>query len=154
MSQVINRRWSDIPPSARFSDSCTTQRIVSKSSKDLHCASTKVAHIPRTPVHLFLTTTYVKSTPKPQFPLQIAEFKENIKPSPLSCSSNHLTQPEMAATVNGNTYPVSESIPHQMEKDLPGGGNWVVQKFGGTSVGKFALNIAEIARYVRHFHRV
>jgi len=31
-----------------------------------------------------------------------------------------------------------------MEKDLPGGGNWVVQKFGGTSVGKFAKDIAGI----------
>lgn len=33
------------------------------------------------------------------------------------------------------------SIPqHSKEKDLPGG--WVVQKFGGTSIGKFAKNIA------------
>jgi aspartate kinase len=35
-----------------------------------------------------------------------------------------------------------QSIPHQQEKNLPGGGNWVVQKFGGTSVGKFAIDIA------------
>ncbi|KAL1302555.1 hypothetical protein AAFC00_002937 [Neodothiora populina] len=35
-----------------------------------------------------------------------------------------------------------QSIPHQQEKNLPGGGNWVVQKFGGTSVGKFAVEIA------------
>lgn len=31
-------------------------------------------------------------------------------------------------------------IPHQQEKNLPGG--WIVQKFGGTSMGKFAVNIA------------
>ena len=36
-----------------------------------------------------------------------------------------------------------KSIPHQQEKNLPGGGNWVVQKFGGTSVGKFAVDIAQ-----------
>ncbi|KAF2142880.1 uncharacterized protein K452DRAFT_317779 [Aplosporella prunicola CBS 121167] len=33
---------------------------------------------------------------------------------------------------------------HQEEKNLPGG--WVVLKFGGTSVGKFAVNIAEIVK--------
>lgn len=42
-----------------------------------------------------------------------------------------------------------QSIPHQQEKNLPGGGNWVVQKFGGTSVGKFAVDIAQdIVMYV------
>ena len=34
-------------------------------------------------------------------------------------------------------------IPHTQERDLPGGANWVVQKFGGTSVGKFGRVIAE-----------
>ena len=48
------------------------------------------------------------------------------------------------ALTNGHTD--GESIPHQKEKNLPGGGNWVVQKFGGTSVGKFALNIANIVQ--------
>ncbi|KAI5365451.1 putative aspartate/glutamate/uridylate kinase, aspartate kinase, ACT domain, CASTOR, ACT [Septoria linicola] len=33
--------------------------------------------------------------------------------------------------------------PHVQEKSIPGGGNWVVQKFGGTSVGKFPVKIAE-----------
>lgn len=33
--------------------------------------------------------------------------------------------------------------PHVPEKNVPGGGNWVVQKFGGTSVGKFPIKIAE-----------
>ena len=38
---------------------------------------------------------------------------------------------------------------HQKEQDLPTGGNWVVQKFGGTSVGKFAVGIAQdIVLYV------
>lgn len=41
------------------------------------------------------------------------------------------------------TSPNGYSIPHQPERNLPGGGNWVVQKFGGTSVGKFAIGIAE-----------
>ena len=40
-------------------------------------------------------------------------------------------------------------IPHTQERDLPGGANWVVQKFGGTSVGKFGRVIAEdIVAYV------
>lgn len=34
-------------------------------------------------------------------------------------------------------------IPHSRERDLPGGANWVVQKFGGTAVGKFGRVIAE-----------
>ena len=41
--------------------------------------------------------------------------------------------------------------PHTPERDLPGGANWVVQKFGGTSVGKFPVKIAEdIVLYVFH----
>jgi aspartate kinase len=51
-----------------------------------------------------------------------------------------------ASDANGHTYGAEESIPHTKEKNLPGGGNWVVQKFGGTSVGKFALAIAEIVQ--------
>ena len=51
-----------------------------------------------------------------------------------------------AALTNGHTYGEPTSIPHSMEKDLPGGANWVVQKFGGTSVGKFALKIADIVQ--------
>jgi aspartate kinase len=35
-------------------------------------------------------------------------------------------------------------IAHTEEKHLPGG--WVVLKFGGTSVGKFAENIAGIVK--------
>ncbi|GAB7352777.1 hypothetical protein MBLNU459_g3124t1 [Dothideomycetes sp. NU459] len=42
-----------------------------------------------------------------------------------------------------HTNGFEQSIPHQQEKNLPGGGNWVVQKFGGTSVGKFAVDIAQ-----------
>jgi len=44
---------------------------------------------------------------------------------------------------------IVDRIPHTQERDLPGGANWVVQKFGGTSVGKFAVQIAEdIVLYV------
>jgi len=46
---------------------------------------------------------------------------------------------------NGTNTPNGEidRRPHTQDKDLPGGANWVVQKFGGTSVGKFAVRIAE-----------
>jgi len=55
-----------------------------------------------------------------------------------SSSSSDLT--------NGHTYSAADSIPHTKEKNLPGGANWVVQKFGGTSVGKFAGNIAGVVQ--------
>lgn len=42
-------------------------------------------------------------------------------------------------TTNG----IADSRPHVPESELPGGQNWVVQKFGGTSVGKFPIKIAE-----------
>jgi len=44
--------------------------------------------------------------------------------------------------IEDTTLPNGYRIPHQPERNLPGGGNWVVQKFGGTSVGKFAVGIA------------
>ncbi|KAF2715335.1 aspartate kinase [Pleomassaria siparia CBS 279.74] len=47
------------------------------------------------------------------------------------------------STVNGYKHS-SERIAHTEEKHLPGG--WVVLKFGGTSVGKFAENIAGIVK--------
>lgn len=44
----------------------------------------------------------------------------------------------LAALPNGHA---PRSIPHHSkEKDLPGG--WIVQKFGGTSIGKVANKIA------------
>ena len=47
---------------------------------------------------------------------------------------------------------IEDRIPHTQERNLPGGANWVVQKFGGTSVGKFAVQIAEdIVLYVHFF---
>ncbi|KAI9687541.1 MAG: Aspartokinase [Bathelium mastoideum] len=45
---------------------------------------------------------------------------------------------------NGHTDGVAHIIPHKQEKNLPGG--WIVQKFGGTSVGKKPLNIADIVQ--------
>lgn len=56
----------------------------------------------------------------------------------------------MSAFVNGHKHE-SERISHQEEKHLPGG--WVVLKFGGTSVGKFAENIADIVRASSHDNR-
>jgi aspartate kinase len=55
----------------------------------------------------------------------------------------------MSAMVNGHMRQ-SERIAHTEEKHLPGG--WVVLKFGGTSVGRFAENIAGIVRYVTPAH--
>ena len=53
----------------------------------------------------------------------------------------------MSNVVNGHKT-LSERIAHHTEeKNLPGG--WQVLKFGGTSVGKFAENIAGIVRYVK-----
>jgi aspartate kinase len=47
--------------------------------------------------------------------------------------------------VNGQPQPLSDSH----EKELPNGTTWIVQKFGGTSLGKFAATIAEdIVLYV------
>jgi len=48
------------------------------------------------------------------------------------------------SAVNGYKHE-AERIAHTEEKHLPGG--WVVLKFGGTSVGKFAENIANIVKY-------
>ncbi|KAG8629762.1 hypothetical protein KVT40_001381 [Elsinoe batatas] len=45
----------------------------------------------------------------------------------------------VTVTANG----LGERIPHTQEKELPGNANWVVQKYGGTSLGKFPVNIAE-----------
>lgn len=61
-------------------------------------------------------------------------------------TSNPHSYHTMASGTLTNGYTNGDSIPHQKEKNLPGGGNWVVQKFGGTSVGKFALNIADIVQ--------
>ncbi|PSN71595.1 aspartate kinase [Corynespora cassiicola Philippines] len=58
------------------------------------------------------------------------------------------------SAVNGHTHE-SQRIAHTEEKDLPGGytppeaaalKKWNVLKFGGTSVGKFAENIASIVK--------
>lgn len=51
--------------------------------------------------------------------------------------------PPVDATNFINGFLGHDRRPHVSEKNLPGGGNWVVQKFGGTSVGKFPVKIAE-----------
>ncbi|KAF2275299.1 aspartate kinase [Westerdykella ornata] len=45
--------------------------------------------------------------------------------------------------MNGFTHQ-SERIAHTAEKHLPGG--WIVQKFGGTAVGKYAENICQVVK--------
>lgn len=50
----------------------------------------------------------------------------------------------MSVITNGHTSDVERIANHTEEKHLPGG--WVVLKFGGTSVGKFAENIAGIVK--------
>ncbi|PVI07648.1 aspartate kinase [Periconia macrospinosa] len=49
----------------------------------------------------------------------------------------------MSTLINGYKHE-SDRIAHTEEKHLPGG--WQVLKFGGTSVGKFAENIADIVK--------
>ncbi|TKA65933.1 hypothetical protein B0A55_10361 [Friedmanniomyces simplex] len=67
---------------------------------------------------------------------------------PLIRSRERQSVPERPST-NGTNTPTAAAAdiidrrPHTPDKDLPGGANWVVQKFGGTSVGKFAVRIAE-----------
>ena len=51
----------------------------------------------------------------------------------------------MSTTTNGYKHSSERIAHHTEEKDLPGG--WVVLKFGGTSVGKFPENIADIVKY-------
>lgn len=48
----------------------------------------------------------------------------------------------MSVVANGHKHLSERIAGHTEEKHLPGG--WVVLKFGGTSVGKFATNIADI----------
>jgi aspartate kinase len=50
----------------------------------------------------------------------------------------------MSTLTNGFQHH-SDRIAHTEEKHLPGG--WSVLKFGGTSVGKFAENVAGIVQY-------
>lgn len=50
----------------------------------------------------------------------------------------------MSVITNTHTSDVERIANHTEEKHLPGG--WVVLKFGGTSVGKFAENIADIVK--------
>jgi aspartate kinase len=58
-------------------------------------------------------------------------------------------QPQLDATrfINGilaqRPSKVVNHKPHLPPQDFPKTSNWIVQKFGGTSVGKFPLKIAE-----------
>lgn len=55
-----------------------------------------------------------------------------------------LQRDDMAYSNGGPaTRAISDRIAHSEERELPGGANWVVQKFGGTSVGKVAVKIAD-----------
>ncbi|KAK5129796.1 hypothetical protein LTR08_002816 [Meristemomyces frigidus] len=64
--------------------------------------------------------------------------------------------PTPKPTTGPATTSISDRIPHTQERDLPGGANWVVQKFGGTSVGKFAVKIAEdiVLSGLKHNQRI
>jgi hypothetical protein len=63
----------------------------------------------------------------------------------ISSDSPHTERPHFPPPRNNITVAMEFQINriHQKEQDLPTGGNWVVQKFGGTSVGKFAVGIAQ-----------
>ncbi|KAF1974663.1 aspartate kinase-like protein [Bimuria novae-zelandiae CBS 107.79] len=57
----------------------------------------------------------------------------------------------MSTTTNGYKHLSERIAEHTEEKHLPGG--WVVLKFGGTSVGKFAENIADVVKNGLSTHR-
>jgi hypothetical protein len=74
-------------------------------------------------------------------------FRRISKPNnrQISPDSPHTERPHFPPPRNNLTFAMEFQINriHQKEQDLPTGGNWVVQKFGGTSVGKFAVAIAQ-----------
>jgi hypothetical protein len=70
-------------------------------------------------------------------------FLPEFFPSPTMSS---FLRPDIMVNGTAQAHSEGNSIPHTKEKNLPGGANWVVQKFGGTSVGKFAANIADIVQ--------
>ena len=72
----------------------------------------------------------------------IADPNNSATPSKISPAKQPTTK--MSSPLTNGYTPRSERIAHQEEKNLPGG--WVVLKFGGTSVGKFAENIAAIVQ--------
>lgn len=55
----------------------------------------------------------------------------------LPVRTNGVAKSEQAVNVNGVEYKMEQRRRNDSE------GGWIVQKFGGTSVGKFAANIAE-----------
>lgn len=86
-----------------------------------------------------------RKTPRTQsFALSVPEnFPKNRHKTLIHTPNTRSKAPALPRTDNmSHTNGFEQSIPHQQEKNLPGGGNWVVQKFGGTSVGKFAVDIA------------
>lgn len=73
--------------------------------------------------------------------------KGNAMSSPILCTeqSTQVTMFRDSTQVNGHI----DSLSDNPERYLPGGTKWIVQKFGGTSLGKFAATIAEdIVLYV------
>lgn len=57
----------------------------------------------------------------------------------------HASQPSISKLTSMENQLLSDSDPLSMANGSPvrARSNWVVQKFGGTSVGKFALNIID-----------
>lgn len=72
--------------------------------------------------------------------------------SPMICREH----PTKAAMLLHDTIQVNghaQSLSDNHEQELPSGTTWIVQKFGGTSLGKFAATIAEdIVLYVSPDH--
>ncbi|KAL7773000.1 hypothetical protein CFE70_002964 [Pyrenophora teres f. teres 0-1] len=67
--------------------------------------------------------------------------KGAVMDTPMICRERptKATMQHETTQVNGHI----NSIPHDPERDLPGSTTWIVQKFGGTSLGKFTATIAE-----------
>jgi hypothetical protein len=78
--------------------------------------------------------------------LRFASASDTEYTSSSDMDSSFLSVHGTSGTVVTGGQVFEDSILHAMEKDLPDGGNWVVQKFGGTSVGKFANGICDIVR--------
>jgi hypothetical protein len=94
-------------------------------------------------LHTDLSETTVPERPHIPSPNMSSHYSSNGTLTPVSISTGYTSHSYNESDTKLLTS-FGESIPHTKEKNLPGGGNWVVQKYGGTSVGKFAEGIAGI----------
>lgn len=102
---------------------------------------TKTAANPAIPVQARHTTTlHYSSIPVPSHCLGMSSVETNTQDMDFPLIRRERSPIDATNFINGI---LGDRRPHVPERNLPGGGNWVVQKFGGTSVGKFPIKIAE-----------